>query len=87
LTSGKSLCLAATHDLELCSLLGGYYQLLHFEETVTDNGEVRFDYKIKDGPATTRNAIKLLRNMGFDKIILDQANEKANRYTIEGKWV
>jgi len=82
----KSLCIAATHDIELCALLDSHYRLLHFEETVTWDGEVLFDYKIKDGPATTRNAIKLLGSMGFDKELVISANERAARYNAEGKW-
>ena len=82
----KSLCFAATHDIELCALLDDHYRLLHFEETVTWDGDVLFDYKIKDGPATTRNAIKLLGSMGFDKKLVIKANERAERYNIEGKW-
>jgi len=86
LNTEKSLCLAATHDIELCALLDGHYRLLHFEETVTWDGEVLFDYKIKDGPATTRNAIRLLGSMGFKKELVKRANERAGRYDAEGKW-
>jgi DNA mismatch repair ATPase MutS len=86
LDTEKTLCLAATHDVELCALLDGQYRSLHFEESVTEDGEVLFDYKLKDGPATTRNAIKLLGSMGFDKSLVERANEKAERYTAEGKW-
>jgi len=82
----KSLCLAATHDIELCILLDGQYRMLHFEETITEDGDVLFDYIIKDGPATTRNAIKLLSNMGFDRKLVTRANERAERYSVEGKW-
>jgi len=82
----KTLCLAATHDVELCSLLDGQYRMLHFEETITEDGDVLFDYIIKDGAATTRNAIKLLSNMGFDRKLVIRANERAERYSVEGKW-
>jgi len=67
-------------------MLNGVYQLLHFEESITKDGEVLFDYKIKDGPATTRNALKLLDSMGFRKELVKRANEKANRYVNEGVW-
>ena len=86
LNKEKSLCLAATHDIELCSLLDGQYRMLHFEESVTEDGDVLFDYIIKDGIATTRNAIKLLGSMGFDRKLVIRANEKAERYNVEGKW-
>lgn len=86
LAEKNSLCLAATHDIELCSLLNDYYRMMHFSEKVTEDGEVLFDYMIKSGPTTTRNAIKLLSSMGFDKALIKRANEKANRFTIKGKW-
>ena len=86
LSIGNTVCLAATHDIELCSMLIDIYQLLHFAETITENGEVLFDYKLKDGPATTRNALKLLDSMGFKKELVKRANEKANRYSNDGVW-
>jgi len=69
------LCIAASHDIELTSMTG--YDNYHFRETVTDGGVI-FDYTIKDGPSTTRNAIKLLEFMGFDKNIVNNANRLAN---------
>lgn len=52
----KALVFAATHDVELTSLLKGRYDNYHFQEEVTDD-EVIFDFKLYTGPATTRNAI------------------------------
>ncbi|MCL2248293.1 MAG: DNA mismatch repair protein MutS [Oscillospiraceae bacterium] len=86
LSDKNAICLAATHDIELTSLLESNYKMLHFEETVTDDGEVLFDYLLKGGPATTRNAIKLLAGMGFDKKLVKRADERANLYTQEGRW-
>ena len=83
---GTTLCFAATHDIELCTMLEGRYRLLHFEETVTGGGEVLFDYRVKPGPATSRNALKLLRSIGFDSRVVDRADEKANRYIAAGRW-
>ncbi len=79
------LCLVATHDIELCSLTGGSYQLAHFEETVTDR-EIHFDYTLKPGPAETRNAILLLKLMGFDDTLVSAAYNRAEEYLRTGKW-
>lgn len=79
------LCLAATHDIELCDLLNGSYGLYHFEEQVGEN-EMLFDYVIREGKATTRNAINLLQLIGFDQQIVDNAHEKADRYLETGVW-
>lgn len=80
-----ALCLAATHDVELCELLSGSYSLYHFEEEV-DEHEMRFDYMMREGKATSRNAINLLRLIGFDSSIVDGAHERADRFVSYGKW-
>jgi len=82
----KRLCLAATHDMELCTMLEPPYRLFHFEETITEDGEILFDYTIKEGPARTRNAIKLMESLGFDGEMINRANEKANLFVAEGNW-
>ena len=80
-----TLCLIAIHDAELCALSGEDYQLVHFEETVSDTG-ICFDYKLKEGPAETRNAIHLLKLMGFDDAIVQSAHSRADNYAKTGKW-
>ena len=57
-------CVAATHDLELTGLLVAAYENHHFSEQVGPEG-VSFDYKLKDGPCRTRNAIRLLDHYRF----------------------
>jgi DNA mismatch repair ATPase MutS len=85
--SGKDiLCLAATHDIELTTLLKDYFDVYHFEGEVTDN-DVRFDYKIKSGPATNRNAIKLLSVLGYDENIVDNAQKLAEKFLATSQWV
>ena len=60
----NALVLTATHDLELTSLLEAEYTSFHFSERVGELG-LEFDYKLKEGPATTKNAIALLRHLGY----------------------
>jgi hypothetical protein len=73
----NSLCLAATHDIELTALLAGEYENYHFEER-WENDDIHFPYLLLPGPATTQNAIKLLRVMGYDEGLV-QAAENALR--------
>ena len=80
-----TLCLIATHDVELCDMAGDGYQKAHFEERISDT-DIVFDYQIKPGPATTRNAIHLLKLMGFDEEIVQAAHARADRYVETGKW-
>ena len=79
-----ALCLAATHDIELCSLLNNF-SLFHFTETVGDE-EMLFDYRLRPGRATSRNAINLLRLMGFSEEIVDGAHRRAENYLETGNW-
>lgn len=85
IASEGALCLAATHDIELCALLSEQYELYHFEEQVGMR-EMLFDYKIRHGKAVSRNAINLLKLMGFDEHIVSGAHERANYYTENGVW-
>ena len=84
--SKEACCvLAATHDIELTEMLSDYYTNSHFRETITDH-EISFDYIIKEGPSNTRNAIKLLEIIGYDKELIDLANELAQEFKENRKW-
>ena len=79
------LAFAATHDIELTGILGNSYTNWHFSEEVKD-GEVLFDYKLKAGPAVSRNAIKLLGVMDFPAEIVAGAQCDAERFEESGVW-
>ena len=81
-----ALCLAATHDGELCALLAGRYTACHFTEHLEDD-QVWFDYRLHPGPAVTRNAIELLRIMGVDAAVVDRARRRSAGYLDTGRWV
>ncbi len=84
--SGKNcMSFAATHDIELTYILEKDYAQYHFEEQVTDN-DVKFDYKIHDGRAVSRNAIKLLHVMGFEDSIVADAENSVDAYLKTGEW-
>jgi hypothetical protein len=68
--------LAATHDQDLVDLLAGVYASYHFTDTIDDMG-LSFDYQLQPGPATTRNAIALLRLRGAPPQLVAQALERA----------
>ena len=85
LNTDRALCFAATHDVELTTILKDCYDDYHFQEEVTED-EVKFDYKLYDGPATTRNAIKLLNVIGYDKNIIKGAEQRAMHFLTEGNW-
>ena len=85
LCTGKSLCFAATHDIELTHILENSYANYHFEEEIEEN-DIFFSYKIMKGRATTRNAIKLLSIMGYDRKIVLEAEKMASDFLEKGNW-
>ncbi len=86
LAKSRVQCFAATHDIELTVLLKDDYDIYHFEGEVTDD-DVRFDYRLKEGPTTTRNAIQLLKVLGYDSGIVDSAQSMADSFLKTGSWV
>lgn len=66
--------IAATHDVELSTLLENTYNNYHFNESIQENS-IFFDYKIKPGKANTRNAIELLRITQFPIYIYQRAQQ------------
>ncbi len=85
LSDTDSLCIAATHDIELTHLLEDKFDNYHFEEQIQDD-QIIFDYKLKSGRATSRNAISLLRIMGYSPETVESALKMAERYVQTGEW-
>lgn len=81
-TNGRLL--VATHDMELTQILETY-ENYHFSEIVTEDG-VTFDYKLKKGPSNTRNALKLLKAMNFNKDVVSLSNQVYNNFIETEKW-
>ena len=81
-----AMCFAATHDIELTRLLEGKYHNYHFEETILED-DIKFNYKLKEGRATTRNAIKLLGILQYEKDIIKRAEHRAEEFVATGNWV
>ncbi len=86
LAGKKALCFAATHDIELTHLLEPYYNNYHFEEEIQEK-DVAFNYQLKKGRATTRNAIKLLGVMGYEDNIIKEAERLAEGFLESGSWM
>ena len=85
LTNYPSICIAATHDIELTHILENYYDNYHFQEDVIED-DILFDYKLYTGRAESRNAIKLLGIIGFDQLIIDKAGKEANAFLETSTW-
>lgn len=60
--------LVSTHDLalaEIASQLAGRAANVHFEDHL-EGGEIRFDYRLRQGVVTRSNALELMRAVGLD---------------------
>ena len=57
-----------THDLALAEQepLKSAASLVHFTETVDQNGTMSFDYRLRPGLATSRNALRLMNLIGIE---------------------
>lgn len=85
LAAGRTLCFAATHDVELTRLLGEEYDNYHFEERIEEN-DIFFPYQLMEGPAVSRNAIALLKMLGYEETIIEEAEAMAERFLGSGLW-
>ncbi len=85
LASNGVMCFAATHDIELTHILEDYYSNYHFTEEVKDDNVV-FSYLLQKGRATSRNAIKLLKIIGYDNAIIDNSKRRADDFINTGVW-
>lgn len=85
MSTHNCMCFAATHDIELTYLLENVYSNYHFSEDIEEN-DIIFSYKIINGRAQTRNAIKLLGIMGFSSDIINEAEAMAGNFSETGVW-
>ena len=81
-----SLSFVATHDIELTEMLKKQCDNVHFEETVTEDRGITFDYVLKQGPSVTRNAIALLKVMDYPEKIVDQAQKEVRYFDEQRTW-
>ena len=76
LSQTNALGLVSTHDFELCDLAQGTEKIVnyHFQEYYQE-GKIYFDYQLRPGPSTTRNALYLMKLAGID---LDGEREESD---------
>jgi len=71
----NAMVVLATHDLELARRLQNTFKNYYFLGRVTGKG-LEFDFRLKEGITPTRNAIDLLRYLGFPKTIVERAAQQ-----------
>ena len=71
-----ALVLATTHDVELQNILDGHYDFYYFQEDPDVDGF--FDYQLRPGKTSARNAIRLLAELDFPSQIISDAQAFVN---------
>jgi Mismatch repair ATPase (MutS family) len=74
IAKNNNLVFVSTHDVELTDMLRDSYELYHFTEMV-ENNSIYFDYKLKEGNLSTRNAIKILELNAYPAEITSEAKD------------
>jgi DNA mismatch repair ATPase MutS len=67
LIDGGAIGMVTTHDLALTGMaasIGSAIRNAHFEDYI-ENGEMRFDFKLREGVVTKSNALELMRLVGL----------------------
>ncbi len=74
LTTTAGLYLVATHDRSVARQCAGEgIENRHFQEELSD-GKLTFDYRIREGIAQTRNALRVLEREGYPSPLLKRAH-------------
>lgn len=81
----NTLVVAATHDIELTTMVNKSFHNYHFKESIEEN-DITFDYLLRHGPATSRNAIAILRYLGYPKMIYEKADKRVEEYEEKGSF-
>ena len=64
----RAIGMVTTHDLsltEIAAIFPGEVKNVHLQDTV-ENGQMTFDYKVRDGVITHSNALELMRMIGLN---------------------
>jgi DNA mismatch repair ATPase MutS len=85
--STNNIVFVSTHDIELFDFLSEEYDLYHFTEIIKAE-QIYFDYKIKQGNLSTKNAIRILEMNGYPKTVIGEARRISqilqNKHTKNG---
>ncbi len=73
-----ALVVVATHELPIAELVAASYVACHLGDEVDAEG-LRFPHRIRPGVATSRNAIRLLGELGYPAALVTAAEARAAR--------
>lgn len=74
ISNRNCIAIVASHDIELTQILDNIYDNYYFTEKM-EAKDIIFDYKIYRGVSNSKNAIKLLKYVGFPDEIISEAKK------------
>ena len=74
LAKHNAIALVATHDLELTRTAEARYDCYYFREDINEKG-LTFDYLMKKGVSPTRNAVRILKYIGYPEEIINDTED------------
>ena len=77
LAERNAVTVAATHDITIAAGMKDLYELYYFTDSAGQDG-LTFDYRIQPGIVRSRNAIKLLRLIGYPESVIEAALERTD---------
>ncbi|MDB5353843.1 MAG: hypothetical protein JWN24_296 [Phycisphaerales bacterium] len=78
----RGMFLIATHDRTVAATLDGTAGSFHFQEELGEK-ELIFDYRLRPGPAETRNALRVLEREGYPAELVARAHQWAGDNAVE----
>lgn len=77
LVDNNSIVIVATHDLEITEMINKSYKYYYFSEDISQEG-LKFDFIIKEGVSKNRNAVKLMKYLGYPDEIVDRTTKRVS---------
>ncbi len=84
LNKNNNIVFVSTHDVELSAMLAIAYELYHFAEWI-EGEQFSFDHKLKVGPLTSSNAIKILELHNYPEEIIKEAKIIGSNLQLAGQ--
>jgi len=75
LSGRRALVIVSSHDTELAHAVADCFENYHFTDELGEEG-LRFDYRLREGIGSTRNAIRLLEVLGYPGDIVRAARQR-----------
>jgi DNA mismatch repair ATPase MutS len=75
LVNNNAIVIVATHDLEITEMVKSAYKYYYFSEDISQEG-LKFDFIIKEGVSKNRNAVKLMKYLGYPDEIVDKTTKR-----------